>query len=252
MNANLRTRIQAGETLFGLFLDLGSPLSAELCGVAGYDWLLLDLEHGALTEADLVAHLLAVEVTGTAALVRPQSAERIRVGRALDSGAAGVMLPRIESVAAAAEAVSYLGYPPDGIRGVATRTRGAGLGSRSHAQMRSVNDQITGIIQVESPGALRDVDAIAALPGADVLFVGPTDLTHSLGIPGQFDHPDYQAALRTVVAACAAHDKAPGILLYDLATLPAHREMGFRFIGLGADGSLVAQGARATLAIARA
>jgi 4-hydroxy-2-oxoheptanedioate aldolase len=234
--------------LFGLFLDLGSPLSSELCAIAGYDWLLLDLEHGAATEDQLLIHLHAIQSTGTAALVRRQSGERMRIGRALDAGADGIMVPRLEDSIAAAEAVSFLPYPPDGVRGVAMRTRGAGLGRLGHADVRSLNETITGIIQVESPGAVRDADAIAALPGVDVLFVGPTDLSHSLGVPGRFDHPAYRAALAAVVAACAEHGKAPGILLYDLSSIAVHRELGFRFIGIGADGALVAQGARAALA----
>ena len=244
----LRQRIKTGETLFGLFLDLGSPLSAELCGAAGLDWLLVDLEHGAAAQSDVVAHLTAIETTGVPALVRPQSGERIAIGRALDSGATGIMVPRLDSYAEAVEAARFLRYPPDGVRGVATRTRGAGLGMRGHDEMRAVNDRIVGIIQVESPGAVDDAERIAGIEGVDVLFVGPTDLTHSLGIPGQFGHETYRAALRAVVAACRAHDKSPGILLYDLATVPIYLELGFRFVGLGADGAFVAQGARAALA----
>jgi len=247
----LRERIAAGEILFGVFLDLGSPLSAELCGSAGFDWLLVDLEHGAATEPDLVAHLTAIETTGVPALVRPQSGERMRIGRALDSGAAGIMIPRLDSAAEAREAVRFLRYPPDGLRGVATRTRGAGLGTRGHAEIRSVNESIVGIVQVESPGAVREADQIAAIDGVDVLFVGPTDLSHSLGIPGRFDHETYRAALESVTTACRSHGKAAGILLYDLAAVPAHLELGFRFVGLGADGSFVAQGARAVLAAVR-
>ena len=125
-----RRRVLGGETLFGLFLDLSSPASAELCGRAGYDWLLVDLEHGAGTEADLPAMLMAVESTGAAAMVRTQSGERLRIGRALDQGATGIMIPRMQSAAEVAEAVTYLRYPPAGVRGVALRTRGAGLGNR--------------------------------------------------------------------------------------------------------------------------
>jgi len=246
-----RRRVLGGDTLFGLFLDLSSPASAELVGRAGYDWLLVDLEHGAGTEADLPAMLMAVESTGAAAMVRTQSGERIRIGRALDQGATGIMIPRMQSAAEAAEAVTYLRYPPTGMRGVALRTRGAGLGTVGHADVGQINDRIVGIVQIESVGALNEVDAIAATDGVDVLFVGPADLSHSLGVPGQFGSKAYLEALETVVEACRAHRKSPGILLYDLALVPRHLESGFRFVGIGADGALVSAGAHAAIAAVR-
>ncbi len=186
-----RRRVLGGETLFGLFLDLSSPASAELCGRAGYDWLLVDLEHGAGTEADLPSMLMAIESTGSAAMVRVQSGERIRIGRALDQGATGVMIPRMQSAAEVAEAVTFLRYPPAGVRGVALRTRGAGQGTVAHADVGQINDRIVGIVQIESAGAVDEVDAIAATDGVDVLFVGPADLSHSLGVPGQFESKPY-------------------------------------------------------------
>ncbi len=247
----LRARVLAGETLFGLFLDLGSPFSAEICARAGYDWLVVDLEHGAGTEAGLVGLLQSIEVGGSTAVVRPQSGERLRIGRALDLGAAGIVIPRLESAAEAREAVSFLRYPPAGVRGVALRTRGAGMGSVAHGEVHQINERILGIVQIESVGALREADEIAAIDGVDVLFVGPADLTHSLGVPGRFDDETYLAALRTVVDACAAHGKAAGILVYDLGVVPGLLELGYRFVGIGADGALVASGARAALAAVR-
>jgi 4-hydroxy-2-oxoheptanedioate aldolase len=246
-----RARVLGGETVFGLFLDLASPASAELCGRAGYDWLLIDLEHGSGTEADLPSMLLAIESTGAAALVRPQSGERMRIGRALDQGAVGVMVPRLQSAAEAREAVTYLRYPPAGVRGVALRTRGAGLGSIGHADIGQINERIVGIVQIESAGALKEADTIAATDGVDVLFVGPADLSHSLGVPGQFGSKKYVAALDTVIVACRAHGKAPGILLYDLELVPRYLEWGFRFVGIGADGALVSAGAHGALAAVR-
>jgi 4-hydroxy-2-oxoheptanedioate aldolase len=249
---SFRSRVLGGETVFGLFMDLSSPASAELCGRAGYDWLLVDLEHGSGTEADLPAMLMAIESTGAAAMVRPQSGERLRIGRALDLGATGIMVPRLESAEEAREAVTYLRYPPAGVRGVALRTRGAGLGSVAHAEVGQINDRIVGIVQIESAGALREADAIAATDGVDVLFVGPADLSHSLGVPGEFGHEKYLAALDTVIAACGAHGKAAGILVYDTLIVPRLLELGFRFVGIGADGALVSAGAHAALAAVRA
>jgi 2-dehydro-3-deoxyglucarate aldolase/4-hydroxy-2-oxoheptanedioate aldolase len=252
VTASFRRRVLGGETVFGLFLDLASPFAAELCARAGYDWLLIDLEHGGANEADLLGLIHATEVGGAAALVRPQSGERLRIGRALDLGAEGIMVPRLDSADQAREAVTFLRYPPAGVRGVALRARGAGLGRVAHADVGRVHEGIVGIVQIESAGALDAVDAIAAIDGVDVLFVGPADLTHSLGIPGQFGSATYREALERVVAACRASGKSPGILVYDPAVVPDLLEVGFRFVGIGADGALVADGARAALAAVRA
>jgi 2-keto-3-deoxy-L-rhamnonate aldolase RhmA len=247
----LRRRIHAGETLFGTFLGLASPISAEICARAGFDWVIVDLEHGSGTESDLLTSLLAIGTTSATALVRPQSAERLRIGRALDLGAHGLMIPRVDVPDQAREAISFMRFPPDGVRGLALSTRGAGLGERTHADVRGINDHLVGIIQIESPSAVERASEIAALDGADVLFVGPTDLSHSLGVPGQFTSPVYLTALETVVTAANGAGKATGILLRDIGALPRHLELGFRFIALGSDDAFVAQGARAMVQAAR-
>jgi hypothetical protein len=126
------------------------------------------------------------------------------------------MVPRLDTAAQVEEAVSFLRYPPDGVRGVALRTRGARLGTVSHGDVRSINRDIVGIIQIESPSAVRESDAIAAIEGVDVL-VGPADLSHSLGVPSSIIQPP--AALDTVVAACRQHGNPAGILLYDHSSL---------------------------------
>lgn len=251
MTPTLRRRIYAGETLFGAWASLGSPGSAELLGRSGLDWVVVDLEHGNTTESDLLAHLTAIEVSGSAALVRPQSGERLRVGRALDLGAEGIVVPRLDTAEQVREAVTFLRYPPTGQRGVALLTRGARLGTVNHAGVAALNDDIVGIVQIESPSALEAADEFAATDGVDVLFVGPADLSHSLGIPGQFANPMYQDALRRVVAACRANGKAPGILLYDQASFKPHLDLGFTFVGIGADVSFVNDGVKLALAAAR-
>jgi 2-dehydro-3-deoxyglucarate aldolase/4-hydroxy-2-oxoheptanedioate aldolase len=220
-------------------------------GRAGLDWIVVDLEHGNTTEAELLAHLTAIEAGGAAALVRPQSGERLRIGRALDMGAAGVVVPRLDTIEQVREAVTFFHYPPSGQRGVALLTRGARLGTVNHAGVAALNQDIVGIVQIESPSAVEAADAIAAADGVDVLFVGPADLSHSLGIPGRFQEPRYQDALQRVVAACRAHGKAPGILLYDHASFRPHLDLGFTFLGIGADISFVNDGVKAALAAAR-
>jgi len=248
--SDIRARVVAGETLFGAFVGLNAPPAAEIVGRAGFDWAIVDLEHGFGTESELLAHLHALEATGTAALVRPQSTERLRIGRALDLGAAGVMVPRLETPDEVREAVSYLRFPPAGVRGVALLTRGGGLGQIAHAEVAGINDGTVGIFQVESGRAVENASEIARIDGVDVLFVGPADLSHSMGIPGQFAAPAFRDALSAVVAACETAGKAAGILLYGTAALLDHLELGFRFVGLGSDAGWVGDGARAAVAAA--
>ena len=249
---DLHDRLRAGETLYGSFVGLASSVATELVARAGFDWLIIDLEHGAGTESELLGQLHATGTTRTAALVRPQSGERLRIGRALDLGAHGIMVPRVDLPEQAREAVSFMRYPPDGVRGLALSTRGAGMSELGHGEMPAVNRRILGIIQVESPSAVEHAGEIAAIDGVDVLFVGPTDLSHSLGIPGRFDDARYLDALRAVTGATEAAGKTAGILLFDPTAIARHRDLGFRFIGLGSDGAYVASGARAMLAAARA
>jgi 2-keto-3-deoxy-L-rhamnonate aldolase RhmA len=246
-----RQRVLGGDVLLGAFLNLDSPAAAELCARAGFDWLIVDLEHGAGNEADLVPVLTTIEITACAALVRPASGERIRIGRALDLGATGIMVPRLDTVEEVRQAVSYLRYPPAGVRGVALLTRGARFGSVPHSEVKSLNDDVVGIIQIESAAAVASVGEIAAIDGVDVLFVGPSDLSHSLGIPGQLDHPDYLAALDSVVAAARATGKSAGILLRQARDLKRHLELGFRFVGIGSDAGFVVDAATAALAAPR-
>jgi 2-keto-3-deoxy-L-rhamnonate aldolase RhmA len=246
-----RRRVLAGETLIGAFLGVAAPSAAEIVGRSGLDWAIVDLEHGAGTETELLAQLHALGRTPAAALVRPPSTERLRMGRALDLGAEGLMIPRLDTPDEVRDAVSYLRFPPAGVRGVALLTRGAGLGEIRHADVARLNDDIVGIFQVESPAAVANASAIAAIDGVDCLFVGPADLSHSMGIPGRFEEPSYRAALSAVVAACRAAGKSPGILLRTVHDFAEYHELGFRFIGVGSDSGWLFDGSRAAVAHVR-
>lgn len=251
--ADLRRRVLAGETTIGAFVNLGSVVAAELVARAGFDWALIDLEHGMGSEADLHAQLLAVQGTPTAGVVRVASAERLRVGRTLDLGADGLMIPRLETAAEIAETLTWMRYPPAGIRGVALGTRGGGYGGITHGDLAAtVNDRVLGVFQVESAAAVEASPETAGIDGVDVLFVGPADLSHSMGMPGRFDEPAFVAALDRVVTAARAHGKSAGILLRDASGVAAAHAQGFTFIGIGSDSSFMVAAARAGLAQARA
>lgn len=245
----LRERIAAGETVVGTFVNLGSPVAAEICGLAGLDWALLDFEHGTVHEADLLSHVLAAQAGGVPLLVRVESAERPRIGRALDNGVAGIMVPRIDTVDQARDAIAHMHYGPHGDRGVATYNRACGFGSHPEA-IGEAHAQTIGIVQIESPEAVEVSASIAALDGADVLFVGPGDLTHAMGIFGQVEDPAFLASCQRVVEGAEAAGKAAGILVPNAGRIAWAASLGFRFIGVGSDATLLLAAAaqvRATL-----
>ena len=241
---NLKERIQKGETLNGCWLNLGSSVTAEIVGLAGFDWVLLDLEHGAGGEKDLLHQLQALAHTTAAPIVRVESADRQRIHRVLDLGAAGVMVPRISNLIEAKEAADGLRYPPEGIRGVAKMVRATGFGQHFNEYVKHQKDHVLGVVQIETKEILDQLDEVAALEGVDVLFIGPADLSMALGIFGQFEHPLFKQALNATIAAADKAGKATGILLFNAEDYPVYRDMGIRMIACGADATFVADGAR--------
>ena len=231
-------RVRTARPTRGTFLNLGSPLVAEVCALSGFDWLLVDLEHGAGGEDALVGQILAGAAHGVPVVARVESSERIRVGHVLDLGALGVMFPRLDTPEEVEGAIRHLWYPPRGDRGVAgyNRARSFGADPRSSSE---VNDSILGIVQIESATALEHVEAIAAIEGVDVLFVGPSDLSTSLGVPGQLESAEFQAALERVAAAARGAAKAAGILAGDPATTAWYHDHGYSFVAVASDSALL-------------
>jgi 2-keto-3-deoxy-L-rhamnonate aldolase RhmA len=243
----MKARLAAGETLFGTFLTLGSPLAAESLGLAGFDWLLVDLEHGGGDESRLLGQLLGARAADVHALVRVESDVRGRTARALDLGVEGVMCPQVNSAAQAETWASALHYGPAGSRGIAFFHRGARFGTEPDP-VAVAREQTLGIAQIESPAAVEAVEEIAAVDGIDVLFVGPSDLSYSMGIFREFEHPEFRSAIERVVAAASDAGKVAGIFLTATDQLPRALADGFRMIGLGSDGGFMMQAAAEAVA----
>lgn len=235
-----RTRLTT-ETLAGTFLNLGSASTVEIAAETGFDWLLIDLEHGSGTAADLRAQLLATRGTKAAPIVRIASADPDMVKFVMDSGAAGVMFPYVANAQEAARCVQMMKYPPVGTRGVAQIIRATNFGRDWHAYQAQANLQSLVIVQIETPDAANAAEEIAAVPGVDVLFVGPLDLSVNLGHPGDFTPPKFVQHLKHVVTACMQHGKTAGILSRP-ELIDSHLQLGFRFVALGSDSGAVAAG----------
>lgn len=242
---NLKTRIRNGEAVNGCWLNLGSAITAEMVAQSGFDWVLIDLEHGLGSEKDAVNQLQALKGSNTSGIVRVEAGNAERIHRILDIGANGVMCPRITSVKEAQVVVSALRYPPGGTRGVAKMVRATNYGRDSTEYMKEADNTILGVIQIETKEVLDDLDAIANLEGVDVLFIGPSDLSLSLGIFGQLDHPVFKDAVKATINAAQKAGKATGILLYSPEDYQRYYDQGVRFLACGADGTFVTEGARA-------
>ena len=249
---SLRSRVLNGETLLGCFLNLGSSLTAEIVGQSGFDWVLVDLEHGAGFESNLLHQLQALEHTSAAAIVRIEANERQRFHRVLDLGAHGIMVPRVDNPEQARAAVAALRYPPAGIRGVSKMNRAHGFGKQPASYNQYANDHVLGVVQIESEESLQHLDAIAAIDGVDVLFVGPGDLSQSLGVPSEFDHPRFQEALCATATAAKIHGKAAGTLLGQPEDAAHFCRLGYRFLACSSDGALIYRGAQSLISSLRA
>lgn len=246
----LRSRLAAGNATVGTFVGTASAITAEVCAAAGVDWVLLDLEHGAGGEEQVGAVVLAAAAYGVPTVVRVESAARIRLGRVLDLGAAGVMLPRLDTAAEVEAALRHLRYPPQGDRGVATYNRACRFGLDPGA-LDSANTEILAVVQIESARAVEQVDEMAALDGVDVLFVGPRDLSHDLGVPGDMQAPQYREALDRVRTAAQRFGKGCGLLVSDGAVAAELHAQGWTFVAIGSDSTLLAAAVTAEVARAR-
>jgi 4-hydroxy-2-oxoheptanedioate aldolase len=239
---HFKEKITSGETLHGTWVNLGSTVSAEIIGNAGFDWVLIDLEHGAGNEGIMYQQLQALESTPVTVFVRIDELSRPKAQHILDAGAKGFMFPRIETAAEARLAASLLYYPPKGTRGMAKMIRSSGFG-KSVNEYEEMQKNITGIIQVETESALNDIENIAGIDGVDVLFVGPSDLTMTLGIFNMFDHEKYRQAIKKVATAAKNNGKTCGVLLQDIKEYEMYHALGFRFLACGGDAAFVSRGA---------
>jgi len=242
-----KARVAAHENFSGVFIQLGSVATAEMASHAGFDFLLLDGEHGLGSEGTTLAQLQAVTNSPTCVpIVRLAANETHLFKRALDAGAVGIMVPWVEDGAGAARAVASTHYPPRGVRGLAKSTRSTNWGASFEEYFDHSWERLLLIAQIETAKGVEAAAEIAAVEGVDVLFVGPTDLGCSLagGKPLPFGDPRLVEARRSVAAAARAAGKAAGILCMLPEHIPLVRAEGFTFLMLGSDASAAATGLR--------
>ena len=243
MSAAFRGRLRRNDRLVGTLLSLPSPELAEIASSAGFDWLFLDMEHGALGAGD-VLRLVQAARGPCACLVRIPENREMWVKKALDTGAEGIIVPHVNAAAEAALAVRWSKYPPEGERSVGF-TRANLYGARFQENVETANRETVVVAQVEHIDGVRGIDAILAVPGIDAVFVGPYDLSASMGKPGRIEDPDVREAIRSVASACAAKKVPVGIFAAGLSASARALEEGYTLVCSGIDVGLYSESAAA-------
>jgi len=235
--STFRAQLTACETLYGAWSTIPSPLSVRLLAAAGLDYVVIDLQHGGATEHDLPGLTSAIRLAGATPIGRVRHAHPADIGRALDLGCEGVIVPNVDSAAQAGEAAGACRYPPAGYR-----SGGGAMAGEAEPFC---------IIMAESAAAVDDLAATLAHDGVDGIYVGPRDLSYSLGCPLDPDHPVLRQALEQVRSACAAAGKPVGIHASDGATARRFRDEGCSLITIATDALAISRTAAAELAAAR-
>lgn len=246
MTHALNRILHGKDAVIGAIVGIDSALSAEAMAKAGYDYLFLDQQHGAIDNATLLSQIQAVQGSGRAALVRPSWNEPAGIMRALDFGADGIIAPLINTAEDAEALVSAMRYPPEGQRSWGPIRAGVpdwdAYGARA-------NGQHSAIAMIETAAGYENLDAILAVPGLDGILIGPFDLAFSLGLHGQpiVGESALAAIIRDIRARAAAAEVLPGTHAGDAATARALVAQGFRFVSIGFDAAMLFDAARATL-----
>lgn len=242
MNTNFRTRLKHGDLLIGTMVTLSNPSIAEVLINAGFDWLFVDLEHSPMDVKDAQAIQQAVGDRAACILRLPLNDE-IWIKKSLDTGAAGIMLPQVNTMADAQRAVRLSKYPPQGSRSIGT-ARANAYGSELQSYAGRANLETIVVTQVETIEAVRNVEGILSVEGLDAVLVGPYDLSASMGLIGQVEHADVQAAIAQVRQACQAHAIPIGIFTASAISAKAYAAQGFSLIAISTDLLLLDQASR--------
>lgn len=241
-----KAALKNGETVIGCWLSLGDPLSTEIAGTAGFDWLLIDGEHAPYDISRIRIQLMALEASSSHAAVRVPFSETWILKQVLDAGAQTVLVPMVESADQARQLVADVRYPPTGGRGVGYSGARCSRFGEIADYGTTADDQICLLVQVENRAGLAALDEILAVEGVDGVFIGPADLSADMGHMGQIRHPEVQATIHDAFRRIEAAGKAPGVLSTNDEMTQEMLDAGARFVATGVDLQLLAGSLRAT------
>ncbi|MGO9013559.1 MAG: HpcH/HpaI aldolase family protein [Dissulfurispiraceae bacterium] len=233
---SLKSRLSAGELTVGSWITLGHSSIAEIMAKTGFDWLTVDMEHSAITMHEAQQLIQVIDLCGVVPLVRVGENNPTLIKRAMDAGAHGVIVPMVNSKDDAIKAVKSVKYPPIGTRGVGLG-RAQGYGFEFERYRDWVNTHSIVVVQIEHIEAVNNLEDILNVEGVDASIVGPYDLSGSMGRPGEFDHPDVEAAIKRYEAVCRKMKKAMGfhIVKPDIEKSLIYRDRGYVFLAVGLD-----------------
>lgn len=244
-----RTDLAAGYPV-GTFAMAASPLMAEALGCIGFDWVVVDMEHTPLDLDDLVHMLQAIAGTPMLPITRVPWNDTVRIKRVLDAGVQTLMIPFVQNADEARKAVAACKYPPHGVRGMAAMSRGSRFGTVPD-YFKVANEGISVVVQIETPQALAEVDAIAGTDGVDSVFLGPGDLSGAMGHVGNLMHPDVVSAMAKAVERCHAAGKVVGSVAGTPEAVAVYRGIGIDYIGCASDLALMMRQCAAVLSAIR-
>jgi 4-hydroxy-2-oxoheptanedioate aldolase len=235
MTLRLRKKLKGGEAVFGPFMKTLDPAFVETAGFAGFDYAILDMEHGPVGTENLGNLLRAAQVASIAPIVRVPDISEQSIGKALDLGACGVQVPQVSTAEDARKAVRLAKFHPAGERGVCRYVRAAGYSSIPRSRYFAESNDALVILQLEGGEALENLDDILLVAGIDVIFIGPYDLSQSLGVPGEVDSPLVTAAVAKIASRAAAAGITVGTFVDDVSAARKWMDEGIRYISYSVD-----------------
>lgn len=245
MNMPINTfkqRLKSSEAQIGLWLGLANPYCAELAANAGFDWLLIDGEHAPNDLRGLLGQLQAVAPYPSQPIIRPVIGDTALIKQILDIGAQTLLVPMVETAEQAKELVRAIHYPPSGVRGVGSALARASRWNSIPSYLDKADEQMCLLVQIENLDGLANLDEIVAVDGVDGVFIGPADLSASMGHRGNPGHPDVQAVIEDAIVRIGKAGKAAGILSADQKLARRYIELGAKFVAVGVDTTVLMRG----------
>lgn len=239
-----KAAMNAGRSQIGFWQSLGTPITTEIAAGAGFDWLLLDGEHGPIDVPIMRDLLMAMKGSATHPVVRVSEGQTALIKRVLDVGAQTILVPLIDTAEQAAHAAAAMFYPPRGVRGAGVGVVRASGYNTIPDYVTTANEEVCLLVQAETVTALDNLEEICAVEGVDGVFIGPGDLSVSMGLPGQITHKEVQARIDDAIRRIRAAGKAPGILMADEALARHYLEIGAQFVAVGSDVGMMVNGTR--------
>ncbi|MGD9860411.1 MAG: 4-hydroxy-2-oxoheptanedioate aldolase [Marinobacterium sp.] len=236
--------LASGQPQYGLWLGLPDNSAAEIAAVAGFDWLLIDGEHAPFDLRTIMSHLQAMAPYDVAPIVRCVEGSTALIKQLLDIGAQTLLVPMVETAEQAEQLVQAVRYPPQGIRGLGTSLARAARWNQVPGYLKKANDEICLIVQVETANAMNNLDAILAVEGVDGVFIGPSDLSASMGYIGDAGNPVVVETINTGLNKIRAAGKYAGLLCLDPSLAQQYVEQGANFVGVGVDTMILANETR--------